>query len=182
MKPYHPISYTPLEFISSYRIFGLYEGVLSHIIRLVKFKSVRPLAYKLGEAIREHIKEFIRETQPDIVTYVPTHFFRRWRRGFDQNEEILVSAQVDFTALLFRAKYSKPMARLRTEQRFSAVKNAFRVRQEFLDYIESKKILVFDDILTTGATSTHIAELLLSVGALEVHFYFLASEGFKVSK
>ncbi len=176
IKPYHPINYVSLEFISSYRVFGLYKGALSHSLKLVKFENVKPLAYSLGRTVGEHLKEFMEETHPDLVTYVPTHFIRRWRRGFDQNEEILRSAQVNFSKLLLRVKHSKPMARLRKKERLTAVRNAFSVKKEFLDRIEGKKILVFDDILTTGATSTSVAELLLSLGAFEVYFYFMAKE------
>jgi len=63
------------------------------------------------------------------------------------------------------------------DKRSEVLKGAYRVKRERVDGIEGKKILVFDDILTTGTTCRSIAELLLSLGADEVLFYFVAKEG-----
>lgn len=177
IRPYHPVEYPKLEWISSYRVFGRYEGVLSEVIKLVKFKSVRPLARRLGEIVGEHLAEFVKEKDPHIVTWVPLHPFRFWNRGFDHNLEILKGTGVRAKGLLVRVRYSKPLAPFGREERMKRVKGAFSVRKDVLDEVEGKRVLVFDDVLTTGATATSIAEHLMSLGAEEVYFYFLAKEG-----
>lgn len=48
------------------------------------------------------------------------------------------------------------------------------LKDEAIDLLENKKVLIFDDVLTTGATITRLAELSLMVGALEVHAFFVA--------
>jgi len=176
IKPLHPINYGKLQFVSSYRMFAKYEGMLAQTLREIKFKSVLPLARILGGKIKNHLGEFLGETKPDLITYVPVHTFRFWKRGFDHNEEILKGAGVNFQRVLLRRKHSKPLARLSKDERVKVLKDAFGVRKEFIDLVESKRVLVFDDILTTGATSTSVAELLLSLGAEEVYFYFVAGE------
>ncbi len=177
IRPQHPVEYSQLEWINSYRVFGRYEGALSEVIRLVKFRSVRPLAHRLGDIVKGHLRDFIEEKGPDIITWVPLHPFRLWRRGFDHNFEILRGAGVQGKSLLVRVRYSRPLAPFGREERLRRVRGAFRVRREMVDEIEGKRILVFDDVLTTGATATSIAEHLMSLGAEEVHFYFLAKEG-----
>ena len=176
IKPAYPIEYNALDYISSYRVFALYEEPLSEVIRLVKFRSILPLAHELGSHLSEHLGEYIEEISPDIITYIPVHLFRFWRRGFDHNREILKGAGIHTVEVLMRLKHSKPLASLSKEKRFSVVKDAFRVRKAWIDEVEGKRILVFDDILTTGATSTSVARALLSLGAEEVFFYFVARE------
>lgn len=67
------------------------------------------------------------------------------------------------------------MARLNREERQRAVKE-YRLKKKCMDLLEDKIVLLFDDLLTTGATAQRLAELLLSVGAREVHAYFVARE------
>ncbi|WP_147425011.1 ComF family protein [Hydrogenivirga caldilitoris] len=177
IKPYHPFNYEKLGLISRYRVYGRYESTLAEVIRLIKFRSVKPLAYTLGERISGHLGDFLEEAKPDILTYVPVHSWRLWSRGFDHNRVLLEGAGVKYDSLLLRRKHSKPLAYYEREKRFVTVKDAFGVRKELADRVEGKKILVFDDVLTTGATSTTICELLLSLGAEDVFFYFLAKEG-----
>ena len=176
VKPAHPMEYKPLEYVTSYRVFGKYEGVLRECLQAVKFKGAVPLARFLGGAIRETLASFIEEVRPDLITYVPTHLLRFWRRGFDHNIEILRGAGVKAQDLLVRVKYSKPFASLSKEERFKRARGSFRVKKEWIDKVEDKKILVFDDILTSGATSTSVAEELLTVGAREVYFFFVAKD------
>ena len=176
LKPYHPMDYTPLEWVSSYRVFGRYEGVLSDCIKALKFKSVKPLAKVLGRAMRSHLEEFLKDIEPDLLTYVPVHWRRRWSRGFDHNLEILNGAGIEAQRLLIRVKHSKPLAQMGKGSREKAVKDAFRVPKDLIEEVEGKVIFVFDDILTTGSTAKSVAETLMSLGALRVHFYFLARE------
>ncbi len=177
LKPHHPIDYRRLEYITSYRVFGVYGGVLAEVLRLIKFRSVRPLARILGEAVREHMGEFVEETSPDLITFVPVHLLRFWGRGFDHNREILRGSGFDFEEVLLRLRYARPLASYGKEERMRMVRGAFGIRKEYVDKLEGKRVLVFDDILTTGATSRSVAESILSVGASEVFFYFVAKEG-----
>lgn len=177
IKPHHPIDYKELEFVSSYKVFSLYEGSLAECIRLIKFGSVEPLARILGDRISEDLKSFIYEVNPDLITTVPLHPLRLWNRGFDHNGEILKGAGVDFEEILVRVRYAKPLASYGKERRSKVLEGAYRVRRKYMDEIEGKRIFVFDDILTTGTTCRNIAELLLSLGADKVFFYFVAKEG-----
>ena len=59
------------------------------------------------------------------------------------------------------------------EERSKAVLG-HRLREELIDHFEDKKVLIVDDLLTTGSTIKRLAYLLMSVGVKEVQVYFVA--------
>ncbi len=162
--------------VKGYRVFGRYGGSVGEIIKLVKFKQVLPLARRLGKVLSPDLRAFVKEVEPEVVTFVPVHIFRLWGRGFDQNEEMLKGAGVEFKKVLVRVKHSKPLASLKGEERRRVVAGSFRVAPSKLGEVRGKRILVFDDVVTTGATAVSVASELLSRGAKEVFFYFVSSE------
>ncbi len=178
IKRNYPIEKKDLSFISDYFVFARYEGVLKEVLRLYKFKSVKPFSKILAEKIRDSFFNYCEEIKPDLITYVPVHIFRYWSRGFDHNREILKALNVSFENILIRVKHSKPLANIKgKEKRLKAVKGAYKVRKSKIDLIEGKKILIFDDIITTGSTAESVSEELMSLGADSVYFFFMAQEG-----
>jgi len=174
IKPFHPIDYSNrLEYVVSYRVFGRYEGVLKEIVHNMKFKSSKNLALLLGKVIREHLWEYMEETKPDIITFPSLNLRRLWIRGFNHVEYILRGAGVPYMKVFKRRDMHKPMAFLNAEKRQKAVLG-HRLKEELIDFLEDKKVLVVDDLLTTGSTIQRLAYLLMSVGAQEVHAYFIA--------
>ncbi len=176
IKPYHPMDYDlKLDYVFSYRIYGLYEGVLKHLIRTIKFQNSKSLALSLGKAIKEHLWEYIEELDPDLITFPPLNLRRFWSRGFNHVEYILKGADVPYMGLFRRIDFSPPLARLNKEKREKAVMG-YRIIDSLIDFVEDKKILIVDDLLTTGSTIQRLAYLLMSVGAKEVHAYFIAKD------
>ncbi len=175
IKPYHPMDYSKkLEYVVSYRAFGRYEGVLKEIVHNIKFKSSKSLALLLGKAIKEHLWEYIEETEPDIITFPSLNLRRLWGRGFNQLEYILRGADVPYMMIFKRTDMSKPMAFLSAEKRQRAV-FGHKLKDGLIDFLEGKRVLVVDDLLTTGSTMERLAYLLVSVGAEKVYAYFVAS-------
>lgn len=176
LKPHHPLDYSRrIPYISSYRIFALYEGVLRQTLIALKFQPSKALAINLGTIIKDHLFEYLEEIKPDLITFPPLNIRRLWSRGFNHAEWILKGAGVPAVSLFKRHGFSPPMARLNREERQRAVKE-YRLKKKCMDLLEDKIVLLFDDLLTTGATAQRLAELLLSVGAREVHAYFVARE------
>lgn len=177
LEPYHPVDYSErIEYVFSYRIFGLYEGVLRDVLQTIKFENSKGLALLLGEKIRSHLWEYLQELQPDIITCPSINLRRLWMRGFNHMEYILMGAGLSCMKLFSRRDMSPPLARLKREERQRAVMG-HQLRGEFVDFVEGKRVLVVDDLLTTGSTIKRLAYLLLSAGANEVHAYFIAKAG-----
>ncbi|MFN3869898.1 MAG: ComF family protein [Aquificaceae bacterium] len=174
IKPYHPMDYSHrLSYVFSYRIYGLYEGPLKHLIHAIKFENSKGLALLLGRIIREHLWEYMEEIEPDLITFPPLNLRRFWNRGFNHVENILKGAEVPCISLFKRQDMAPPLARLGKEERAKAVMG-YKVKEGFVDFIEDKRILIVDDLLTTGSTIQRLSYLLLSLGAREVHAYFVA--------
>ncbi len=115
-------------------------------------------------------------TNPDIISFVPISLFRLLDRGYNQNIVILKALKLGIEDVLKRVKHHKPLSLKSTkEQRLNIVSKAFDVKREYKFGLDDKSVLIFDDLVTTGATASSIAKVLKFYGAKEVCFYFLAS-------
>ncbi len=164
-----------IPFVEEATAFGRYGGVLREVILCIKFKGVLPLCKFLGGRIKDDLNSFVEKVKPDLITYVPVSLFRFWGRGFSHNREILKHTGLNFEGVLRRVKHSKPLAGKGLEERIEAVINSY----ELVKSVEGKRVLVFDDITTTGSTASEIARVLIRGGAREVFFYFVAVEGYR---
>ncbi len=173
LKPQHPIEYTQIPYLFSYRVFGRYEGAIKALILSAKFENNPYTAKYLGKVIKNYLWQYIDEIQPDIITFPELNLRRFWFRGFNQVEEVLKGAGVPYQRIFRRKGFDPPMARLGSRERQKAVQS-HQVREEWVHALEDKKILVVDDILTTGTTISRLCELLLSLGATETHAFFIA--------
>ena len=118
---------------------------------------------------------------PDIVVPVPLSKRRRFERGFNQAELIARSLSratglsLD-TKSLIRAKHSKrSRAQMDRRGRRMSVANAFQVKRHRL--MEERKILLVDDVMTSGATASMAAKALKKSGAARVELITLARAG-----
>jgi ComF family protein len=113
----------------------------------------------------------------DLVVPVPLHSRRLRERGF--NQSLLLARQVskrrsiplNFTAL-DRIRQTRPQTRLSGPERHKNVRGAFEVNAP--GAVAGRKILLIDDVFTTGATIQECTESLLDAGAKEVHVLTLA--------
>ena len=108
----------------------------------------------------------------DVLTWVPVSRLRRLRRGYDQVELLAkaVGAELGMTPvpMLKKIRNNRPQSRLDSASaRRANVLGAYKL----LDGAQAngKRVLLLDDILTTGATAGECARMLLSAGAKEVH-------------
>ncbi|HZU27343.1 MAG TPA: ComF family protein [Bryobacteraceae bacterium] len=145
--------------------FGSFENELRELIHLFKYGRIRPLAKPLGDLMALALP---RSERFDVVVPMPMHWLRRWRRGFNQAEllarTIARRASVPVRRLVRRAKWTTPQAGLTNAQRRHNVQRAFRVSGN----VDGMRILLVDDVLTTGATAGACAAVLKRAGAARV--------------
>ena len=108
----------------------------------------------------------------DILTWVPVSSLRKLRRGYDQVELIALAVgkelELEPVALLKKIRHNRPQSGLQDAARRRAnVLGAYRVLDP--DQIEEKRIVLLDDVLTTGSTASECARMLKTAGAKEVH-------------
>ena len=166
-----------LQFLDSFAAVWYYEGYVRESILRFKFSGRRGYAKSYGrllsmKLIQEHPQGF------DVVTWVPVSTLRRLGRGYDQSELLAqaVSAELELPArkLLRKIRHNARQSGIvGTAQRRANVLGVYRVNAP--ESIRGKRILLVDDVLTTGATAGECARMLLMAGAKEVHCAALAA-------
>ena len=159
------------------RALGPYEGKILEAISRLKFGGVARLAIPLGVLLAEYTDPEFPFSAVDLVIPVPLHPRRLRERGF--NQSLLLARQVsgrrsiplNFTALR-RTRQTQPQTQLSGPERRKNVRGAFAVISPAA--VAGRKILLIDDVFTTGATIQECTEALLDAGAGEVHALTLA--------
>ena len=108
-----------------------------------------------------------------LLTPVPLHRWRIWRRGYNQSALIarwLARRRGDEVALdlLRRVKATPPLKGMSRRERAQTVRGAFRISPGAAEKVKGRKVVLVDDVYTTGATVNACARLLKRAGAAEV--------------
>lgn len=149
--------------------YGAYEGVLRELIHLYKYARVKTLARPLGDLLSAALP---RDERFDAVTPVPLHWTRQWSRGFNQSEllarEIARRSGLPLLGGLRRVRSTPAQAGLSNTARRRNVAAAFRCSGGVRKRLEGQRILLVDDVMTTGATAAACALALKRAGASRV--------------
>lgn len=152
-----------------------YEFSMRTMIIQAKFNQKEIFLLTLKNIIKDYIDKNpdlikLDEYKPSIVTYIPTHWYSRGFRGYDIPEIFaqIISDHigVDAKCLLYLKKYKTRQSSIKNKQeRISSIKDAFFLIDKKIYY---KKIIIVDDIITTGATLNEAMKTLRPI-ADEVH-------------
>ena len=150
------------------------EGTVKEVVYKYKYRKCTFLAAPLGNMAAEKLAAG--SFQPDIISYTPLHWTRYLLRGYNQAEllamEIGRNTHIPVARLLKRTKFTRQQARLKRGERIRNMHKAFKAVDP--EKIRGKRILLIDDVLTTGATLSSATEELLKAGAAEVNIFVLA--------
>ncbi len=153
--------------------FGFYEAELRQLIHLFKYGRVRTLAAPLGKLLARALP---REQAFDIIIPMPLHWRKRWQRGFNQSEllarEIGRRTNTPVENALRRVRNTAAQAGLTSAKRRLNVSGAFRAKKRAA--IDGRRVLLIDDVMTTGATAASCARALQRAGARQVTLLTLA--------
>lgn len=149
-----------------------YDRLMRASIARFKYRGRREYADFYAEELVKRCGELLHSWQPDALVPVPLHKSRMRKRGFNQAE--LTARKVGKALgipvekrLLLRTKKTSPQKELNDVQRRANLKNAFQVSQ---NDVRLKRVVLVDDIYTTGSTIDAAAAVLLEHGVERVYF------------
>ena len=163
-------SKTAIPFIESWLALWYYEGKVRSSLLRYKFGGHRGYARIYGRLLA---MKLLRDVQDrfDILTYIPISRLRKFRRGYDQvqllAEAVGAELGMEVVPTLKKIRHNPPQ---------SGIGDAAHRRANVMGVYEAidpaqlagKRILLLDDIITTGATASECARVLLTAGAKEV--------------
>lgn len=137
----------------------------------MKYRDQTFLAKKFARILFDKVKNEI--TDCDLIVATPLHLKRLKKRKFNQagllaKEISKISKKLFIPDFLIRVKNTRPQIELRKKQREKNLKRAFLVKRNYRELVRGKKILLIDDVMTTGATLENCAKELKRRGVKEV--------------
>lgn len=160
-----------LHFLDSFTAIWYYEGNVRRSLLRFKFYRAPHLGTGYGRLLAAKVGQELPEGA-DYITWVPISSLRRFRRGYDQGELLARALARELAIpparLLKKVRHNPPQSGLSSpEERRANVLGAYVPAGS--RSIEGKRILLVDDIFTTGATCEECARVLRAMGAGEIH-------------
>lgn len=166
-----------LQFLDSWTAIWYYEENVRRSLLRYKFYNARSYANGYGrilamKLLTEYPDGF------DILTWIPISRLRKLRRGYDQVELLAQAVGQELgiqpVSLLKKTRHNRPQSGISGHaKRRANVLGAYRCVDT--EALQGKRIVLLDDILTTGATAGECARVLLTAGASEVHCAVVAA-------
>jgi ComF family protein len=145
-------------------------GTVREVVLRFKYQREYFLRPWLGRWMRDGFRRYYAEERWDALIPVPIHDERRQERGFNQSSEIAgwlgSKVGVKVEEGLVRVKATPPQARLRRAERLRNLRGALALAPGFDP--QGRRLLLCDDVFTTGATADACARVLKQAGAEEV--------------
>lgn len=162
-------------FIEGASVFA-YHAYGKELVLAFKGKSVLSLARVFAAMASERLRENYSHWDFDIIVPVPLHWTRKFYRSFNQSElfAAFLAKELNVPSVpkaLRRIKRARSQKFLSGEERHRNLKNAFCAAANI---VGGRKILLVDDIFTTGATLSCCSEELLNAGAAKVYVLSIA--------
>ncbi len=153
------------------RSFALYENAVVRALLLLKFEQIEPLGAWFADRLAEIVNAEGNAIAADVVVPVPLHRERERERGYNQaallSKPLAGKLRLPHKAVLLVRTRARPDKQvLSLEERWESVRGAFATRPG--SQVDNLRVLLVDDVLTTGATLDACARVLRDAGAKSV--------------
>ena len=160
------------------RAVALYDGTARDLVHRLKYRDRQELARSMARMMAASGADLLADA--DLLVPVPLHWLRLWRRRFNQAALLArriahLSGKPCALRVLSRVKATKPQVGLTRAQRGLNLQGAFRVPAAARPAIQGRRILLIDDVATTGATGNAAARVLIRAGAKSVDLLTFAT-------
>lgn len=156
---------------------GTFDGILRGAIHALKYQNRIVMAEPLGAILARCFPTTRIAGKVDLAIPIPIHKSRLVERGFNQAAELArvlckrTGLPLD-TSNLYKCRSTRPQADLPFEERLINLEGAFAIRKP--ECVQGRRILLIDDVMTTGSTFHEAARTLKEAGARQVFAYTLA--------
>jgi ComF family protein len=153
-------------------------GRVQHVLHALKYKNLPELGNALGRIYGHDLLQANYKNEFDLIIPVPLHISRKRKRGYNQSEEfgkglaeiLEIPCSDEFVKRLIKTKTQTRKSRL---NRWENVSEVFSVVKP--EAVGSKRILLVDDVVTTGATLEACGQVLIDAGCKELSIACIAS-------
>lgn len=157
-----------------------YNELVQPLLQHIKYQGKRQLAFDLGQLVAPFVASKLLSSM-DLAIPIPLHWLRFSQRGYNQATEFArgLLAQHNLplvTSILRRIHHSKTQTKLDRSDRQGNVAGIFSLVKKHTYLIAEKSVLLIDDVVTTGATTSVAAEILLNGGCKRVVVLSLARD------
>jgi ComF family protein len=158
-----------------------FEGVIKELIHRFKYSNADFLAEPLVEILINYLNLNNLKEDVDVIVPVPLFWRRRFKRGFNQSELLAKSIGRRLllpvsTNNLYRIRNTIPQTRLSRNQRQQNMQGAFAIKRA--EEFREGRVLLVDDVLTTGVTASECAKAIKAAGGEKVHVLTIAGTSF----
>jgi ComF family protein len=154
------------------RALNHYEGAIREAVLRCKHARYEALASALGWQLAQQLRAIPFDPPPELVVPVPMFWLQRLWRGANSAESMAIAVASELqlpvaTDLLVCRRFLRKQSTLKPDERRKNVRHAFRVSWRY--NIRDARLLVIDDVMTTGATAQEAARVLRDAGAAAVY-------------
>lgn len=152
-------------------------GLVQYLLHQLKYNNHPEIGVRLGKLFGKELVESGKAKDFDLIVPVPLHTSRKRRRGYNQSakfaEGLSYALNIPWNeSISSRIVKTSTQTRKSKVERWENVKNVFAVERP--DKITGARILLVDDVMTTGATLEACGNQLLQAGCLELSVACLA--------
>lgn len=152
-----------------------YNAKMKEVISLYKFRGLETLSESLVSLMEQVYQRYYAKRSFDAITFVPLHEKRLHERGFNQAQQLAIllglRLRIPVYALLKRVQYTEKQSKKHRHERLMVLAGHFQYTGG--DRSNLKRILLVDDVYTTGTTINECAKVLVRAG-MEVYSLTLA--------
>ena len=164
-------------YFNTVRALYSYTGLVRRRVHAAKFKKQWTIANRLVQEFCRGMRSSDIPREVDLIVPVPMFWFDRRRRGVHLSAELVRALAGVFRiehspGMLMQLRPTRPQYGLTAPERFANVEGLFRMNRD--EDLSGKTVLLIDDVMTTGATSSACARVLKKAGAKKVHVAVLA--------
>ncbi len=161
-----------------------YNKTVKKLIQLLKFSHKKICAKALAKVLFEYYQKLDIKNESYIVTFPPSYFTKSAQRGYKHMfliaKEFSKLANLEYNLefkgdLIIKTKPTKPQYKVRN--RHKNIKDSFKINKKYINELTDKKILIIDDITTSGATIEEIINCFLDDGIKNLTCLIIAKAG-----